>query len=118
MPSLRTQSATKGPLVPGHLTSFAEQDKWRSDREPGVCRWLGHGTMLIISLHGLGYYVVWLDQGNWTGGLSWNASNTNLLAGTLAWLCGCILWASSITWVRRNFYEVHIFLRQQLLIAF
>ena len=62
---------------------------------------------MIVSLHGLGYYVVWLDQGNWTGGLSWNASNTNLLAGTIAWLCGCILWASSITWVRRNFYEVH-----------
>ena len=68
--------------------------------------------MLIISLHGLGYYVVWLDQGNWTGGLSWNASNTNLLAGTLAWLCGCALWASSITWVRRNFYEVHSFMLQ------
>ena len=84
----------------------------RIDGESGLYRWLGHGTMLTISLHGLGYYVVWLDQGNWTGGLSWNASNTNLLAGTIAWLCGCILWASSITWVRRNFYEVHLFLRQ------
>lgn len=60
----------------------------------------------MISLHGLGYYVVWLDQGNVKGGLSWNASNTNLLAGTLSWLCGCALWASSVAWVRRNFYEV------------
>ena len=42
--------------------------------------------MLIVSLHGLGYYIVWMDQGNWTGALSWNARNTNLLAGVASWL--------------------------------
>ena len=70
--------------------------------------------MLIVSLHGLGYYIVWMDQGNWTGALTWNARNTNLLAGVASWLCGCILWASSINWVRRNFYEVQSLLRHTL----
>ena len=71
-------------------------------------RWLGHGTMLVASLHALGYCVKWLTQGEWTAGLTWNAASTNVLAGVIAWLCGCALWASSMSWVRRRFYEVSV----------
>ena len=64
--------------------------------------------MLVVSLHALGYCVKWLTQGEWTAGLAWNAASTNVLAGVIAWLCGCALWASSMSWVRRRFYEVRI----------
>ncbi len=62
--------------------------------------------MLVVCLHALGYCVKWLTQGAWTAGLTWNAASTNVLAGIIAWLCGCALWASSVSWVRRRFYEV------------
>ena len=76
--------------------------------ESDLRRWLGHGTMLVVSLHALGYCVKWLAQGAWTAGLTWNAASTNVLAGVIAWLCGCALWAYSVSWVRRRFYEVRV----------
>ena len=36
------------------------------------CRWIGHGTMLIITLHGFGFYGVWLFTGEYTRGLVWD----------------------------------------------
>lgn len=69
-------------------------------------RWLGHGTMWILSVHGCGFYALWLWEHDWLRGLVWDRNGTNMLAGTLSWLSGCALWFTSLEYVRRNYFEV------------
>ncbi len=69
-------------------------------------RWLGHGTMWILSVHGCGFYALWLWEHDWLAGLVWDRNGTNMLAGTLSWLCGCALWFTSLEFVRRKYFEV------------
>lgn len=44
-------------------------------------RWLGHGTMAILTVHGCGFYALWLWEHNWLRGLIWDRNGTNMLAG-------------------------------------
>jgi hypothetical protein len=44
-------------------------------------RWLGHGTMAILTVHGCGFYFIWLWQHEWLRGLVWDRNGTNMLAG-------------------------------------
>ncbi|KAK9845990.1 hypothetical protein WJX81_007894 [Elliptochloris bilobata] len=69
-------------------------------------RWLGHGTMWLLTLHGWGYYALWISEADWLRGLQWDRNGTNMLAGTLSWLAGCALWVTSLAWVRRNYFEL------------
>ncbi|CAL8470322.1 g9864 [Coccomyxa elongata] len=69
-------------------------------------RWLGHGTMWILSVHGCGFYALWLWEHDWLRGLVWDRNGTNMLAGTLSWLSGCALWFTSLEYVRRNYFEL------------
>jgi hypothetical protein len=71
-------------------------------------RWLGYGTMWILTVHGCGFYGVWLWDHDWLRGLVWDRNGTNMLAGTLSWLSGCALWFTSLEYVRRNYFEVGI----------
>lgn len=36
------------------------------------CRWVGHGTMVLLTLHGFGFYGIWLFTGEYTRGLVWD----------------------------------------------
>ena len=36
------------------------------------CRWVGHGTMVLLTLHGFGFYGVWLYTAEYTRGLVWD----------------------------------------------
>ncbi|CAL5218771.1 g490 [Coccomyxa viridis] len=69
-------------------------------------RWVGHGTMVLLTLHGFGFYGVWLYTAEYTRGLVWDRTGTNMLAGTISWLGGCALWATSVEYVRRRFFEL------------
>ena len=42
----------------------------------------------------------------WAQFSDWQAWGANNLAGTIAYIAGLVLWASSLTWVRRRFFEV------------
>lgn len=44
-------------------------------------RWLGHGTMAILTVHGCGFYLLWLVEHDWLRGLVWDRNGTNMLAG-------------------------------------
>ena len=35
-------------------------------------RWVGHGTMVLLTLHGFGFYGVWLYTAEYTRGLVWD----------------------------------------------
>lgn len=71
-------------------------------------RWFGHGTMIFITLHGCLYYLYWILKGDlWGYTLDWGTrDNVNYLAGGFALLFGWVLWATSIEWCRRKYFEV------------
>ena len=69
-------------------------------------RWLGHGTMWVLTLHGWGFYLFWLLQHEWLEGLAFEKYGTNMLSGTLSWVSGAALWLTSLEWVRRHSFEV------------
>lgn len=77
-------------------------------------RWLGHGAMVVTSLHAICYYVLWTYQGQFLYEFrDWSShSSINILAGSISWFGGVLLWATSIDWVRRKhfetFYIVHL----------
>ena len=69
-------------------------------------RWLGHGTMVLITLHGWGFWALWLWQGGFARALTWDPYGTNMLAGAISWLCGAILWVTATAYFRRKYFEV------------
>ena len=79
-----------------------------------ACRWLGHGTVAILTLHGWGYWALWLWEGIYPRGLYWDPYGSNMLSGGLAWFAGALLWVTSLSYVRRNFFEVGVHWRKQL----
>lgn len=77
-------------------------------------RWVGHFTMLAVTVHGICYYVLWAFQPGvnfWTEFSSWKDS-IPFFPGTLAWFFGVPLWITSLYYCRRRifevFYKVHI----------
>ena len=73
---------------------------------PAHCRWLGHGTVAILTLHGWGYWTLWLWEGIYPRGLYWDPYGSNMLSGGLAWFAGALLWVTSLAYIRRHFFEV------------
>ncbi len=66
--------------------------------------------MWILSVHGCGFYALWLWEHDWLRGLVWDRNGTNMLAGTLSWLSGCALWFTSLEYMRRNYFEVRAYM--------
>ena len=62
--------------------------------------------MLLLTLHGWGFWALWLWEGEPTRGLGWQPQGTNMLAGGISWLFGAALWITATSYVRRNFFEV------------
>lgn len=64
--------------------------------------------MWILSIHGILYYIYWgLIHDFWFNFADWSTlSSINNLAGSIGWFFGLALWATSIEWVRRRFFEV------------
>ena len=71
-----------------------------------VARGLGHGTMVLRTLHGWGFWALWIWQGEPARGIGWQPQGTNMLAGAISWLCGAALWVTATSYVRRNYFEV------------
>ncbi|KAL4459036.1 hypothetical protein ABPG75_013901 [Micractinium tetrahymenae] len=73
-------------------------------------RWMGHGTLWIVLLHAVLYYVYWgVTHTFWVNFKDWGeaAGGVNNLAGGggLAFFCGLALWGTSLSVVRRRLYE-------------
>ncbi|GFR50054.1 hypothetical protein Agub_g12082, partial [Astrephomene gubernaculifera] len=76
-------------------------------------RWLGHGTLIITTLHGIMYLAIWARDGIMASNLTWNMSGgVNNVAGLVALAGGWLLWITSIPLIRRRlfnlFYASHI----------
>lgn len=62
--------------------------------------------MVLLTLHGWGFWAVWLWEGEPTRALIWDPYGTNMLAGAISWVCGAALWVTATAYVRRNYFEV------------
>ena len=71
-------------------------------------RWLGHGTMALLTLHGWGFWALWLWEGEYIRGFYWDSHGTNMLAGAVSWLSGAALWVTATSYVRRNYFEARM----------
>ncbi|GLC40211.1 hypothetical protein PLESTM_001015500 [Pleodorina starrii] len=76
-------------------------------------RWLGHGTLMVYSLHGITYMSMWTHAGTLSSMLYWGMdAGVNRLSGLVALCGGWLLWVTSIPFVRRRlfnlFYGCHI----------
>lgn len=64
--------------------------------------------MWVLAAHSGLYYVFWAcNHEFWQQFIDWGTiSGVNNFAGTIAWGFALALWATSISWVRRRFFEV------------
>lgn len=74
-------------------------------------RWLGHGVVAVLTIHGWGFWALWLWEGTYSRGLIWDPYGSNMLSGGLSWFAGAILWVTSLAYVRRHFFEVCAIIR-------
>ena len=60
----------------------------------------------MLTIHGWGYWALWLWEGSYPRGLKWDPYGTNMLSGALSWFAGATLWVTSLSYIRRNYFEV------------
>lgn len=70
------------------------------------CRWIGNWSMILLTLHGWCFWASWLWEGIYIRGFYWDTYGSNMLAGALSWFAGAALWVTSLSYVRRNYFEV------------
>ena len=75
----RCRFSTVGPDNVGHRELCCAMSYGLEGHYGAGCRWIGHGTMLIITLHGFGFYGVWLFTGEYTRGLVWDRTGAKPL---------------------------------------
>ncbi|KXZ56058.1 hypothetical protein GPECTOR_2g940 [Gonium pectorale] len=76
-------------------------------------RWLGHGTLIAFTLHGVMYMALWAQQGVLAEEMKWGTYYVNNRAGMVSLAGGWALWLTSLGPVRRRlfnqvFYPTHI----------
>ncbi|KAF3777983.1 Ferric reduction oxidase 2 [Nymphaea thermarum] len=62
--------------------------------------WLGHMAMVVFTIHGLFYMLVWTRVG------------TSNVVGELSWLCGLPLWVTTLPYIRREMFELFFYTHQ------
>ena len=65
----------------------------------------------ILTIHGWGYWALWLWEGIYPRGTYWDPYGSNMLSGGLSWGAGAILWFTSLSFIRRNYFEVRHVMR-------
>ncbi|XP_061988853.1 ferric reduction oxidase 7, chloroplastic isoform X1 [Rosa rugosa] len=75
--------------------------------------WLGHLTMLLFTVHGLLYVVVWTIEGNLLQEiLSWTDIGIAILPGVISLLAGLLMWVTSMPPVRKLNFELFFYTHQ------
>eukprot|EP01018_Ginkgo_biloba_P025258 Gb_17654 [translate_table: standard] len=69
--------------------------------------WIANIMMVIYTLHGLCFAIVWGSQNHLKSELSrWDPTGRANLAGEITLLSGLIIWLTSINQIRRKFFEL------------
>lgn len=75
--------------------------------------WLGHLTMLIFTLHGLCYVIVWTLHGHLIHKLlAWKDIGIANLPGVISLTAGLLMWVTSLDPVRRQNFELFYYTHQ------
>ncbi|KXZ46614.1 hypothetical protein GPECTOR_42g825 [Gonium pectorale] len=78
-------------------------------------KWLGYGTILMYSLHGIMYLGIWSHEGVLSQMLNWGmdgypivypGAGVNRLAGLIALIAGWVLLLGTIPAIRRRFFAL------------
>ncbi|CAI8590458.1 unnamed protein product [Vicia faba] len=80
--------------------------------------WLGHLTMVLFTLHGLFFAIVWLMEGRLIKELlEWKDIGVANLAGVISLVGGLLMWVTSLPGVRKWNFEL-FFYTHQLYVVF
>ncbi|KAG2497456.1 hypothetical protein HYH03_004611 [Edaphochlamys debaryana] len=70
-------------------------------------RWMGHGTMMVYTIHGIGILAMWSAEGILNQELHWSADEPyNPVAGVVSLCGGWLLWVTCIPYIRREMYAL------------
>ncbi|CAN0902829.1 Ferric reduction oxidase 2 [Linum grandiflorum] len=71
--------------------------------------WLGHMAMTLFTLHGLCYIVFWAETTQLLQMMKWDDLLVANVAGEVALAAGLLMWAASVTCIRRKFFELFFY---------
>lgn len=75
--------------------------------------WLGHLTMMIFTLHGLFFVIVWIIKGELINKLlEWKNIGVAILPGVISLLSGLLMWVTSLPPVRKVNFELFFYTHQ------
>ncbi|KAG2497450.1 hypothetical protein HYH03_004605 [Edaphochlamys debaryana] len=70
-------------------------------------RWLGHGTIIVFSIHSIGYMGLWAAEGTLKKELDWGMTGgVNNVAGLVSMCGGWLLWVTCLPYVRRKLFNL------------
>ncbi|KAG2497350.1 hypothetical protein HYH03_004511 [Edaphochlamys debaryana] len=73
-------------------------------------RWMGHGTLVVYSIHGIGLMALWSAEGILGEKLRWNSGLPyNPVAGLVSMCGGWLLWITCLPYIRRQMYALFYF---------
>ncbi|XP_065850781.1 ferric reduction oxidase 7, chloroplastic-like isoform X2 [Euphorbia lathyris] len=80
--------------------------------------WLGHLTMFLLTLHGLGYMILWIMRGGVLASiLEWKDDTGANFAGVISYAFGLLMWMTTLPYVKKRYFEL-FFYTHQLYILF
>ncbi|XP_065851364.1 ferric reduction oxidase 6-like isoform X2 [Euphorbia lathyris] len=80
--------------------------------------WLGHLTMFLLTLHALGYMLVWIIRGELLASiLEWKSDTGANFAGFISYAFGLLMWMTTLPPVKKRCFEL-FFYTHQLYILF
>ncbi|KAJ6804536.1 ferric reduction oxidase 2-like [Iris pallida] len=71
--------------------------------------WLGHIVMILLTAHGLCYFVYWGSTNNSSKMLEWATDHISNVAGEISLASGLVLWATTFPRVRRMMFELFFY---------
>lgn len=67
--------------------------------------WLGYFMMTCFTLHGHFYIIAWYSEDSLSKIFNWAPHKVANFAGVIALLAGITMWVTSISWVRKRYFE-------------
>ncbi|KAL8248032.1 hypothetical protein R6Q59_009248 [Mikania micrantha] len=78
--------------------------------------WLGHISMLLFTLHSLGFIIYWGITDQLFLMKQWSQTYLSNVAGEIAFIVAVVMWVTSIRRVRQKMFEIFFFVHQTYLL--
>ncbi|XP_010270349.1 PREDICTED: probable ferric reduction oxidase 1 [Nelumbo nucifera] len=74
--------------------------------------WVGHAAMILLTAHGLCYFVYWAATHQISQVIKWAKAGISNMAGELSLLSGLAMWMTSFPCIRRKKFELFFYTHQ------